>query len=114
MGATDRQRELLLAGADRYPALTAAAASAAVSPARDTAREFGLTRILDGLGMLIAGRSSPKPARAAPRPASGAPGHSSLSAGPRGSVDASPAPAVTDSNPERRMRSDTAPGGATP
>lgn len=71
--ATERQRELLLAHADRYPAL--AVASAAVSPVRDTSREFGLTRILDGLGLLIAERSSPKPARAAPRRTSSAAGH---------------------------------------
>ena len=55
--AADRQRELLLAHADRY----AAVASAAVSPVRDTSREFGLTRILDGLRLLIAERSSPPP-----------------------------------------------------
>jgi len=40
--ATERRRELLLAHAGRYPALTAAVASAAVSPVRDTSREFGL------------------------------------------------------------------------
>src|SRR6266568_9275306 len=39
--ATERWRELLLAHADRYPALTSVA-SAAVSPVRDTSREFGL------------------------------------------------------------------------
>ena len=39
--ATERRRELLLAHADRYPALTSVA-SAAVSPVRDTSREFGL------------------------------------------------------------------------
>ncbi len=48
------------------PALTAAVASA-VPPAGDTAREFGLARILDGLEILITQRPSPEPARTAPR-----------------------------------------------
>lgn len=76
---TGIQRQLLTAHASRYPATVAALASAAV-PGGDTTREFGLTRILDGLGKLIAERhhqvrTQPKPAR--PRPAAAGPGPAS-------------------------------------
>lgn len=48
--------ELLRTHADRYPAL--AAAQGATGPgSQDTALEFGLERIFDGLGVLIARRS---------------------------------------------------------
>lgn len=54
-----RQVELLRGRADRFPALAAAVPAAGeASPAGDQdAREFGLARILDGLGLLIAERS---------------------------------------------------------
>ena len=48
--------ELLRTHGDRYPALAAAQASAR-SGSHDTALEFGLERIFDGLGVLIARRS---------------------------------------------------------
>ncbi len=54
---TERQLRLLHRYGDRFPALTAAVATAAAdAPPRDPhkAREFGLERILDGLGMRIA------------------------------------------------------------
>ncbi|WP_246144635.1 TetR/AcrR family transcriptional regulator C-terminal domain-containing protein [Actinacidiphila oryziradicis] len=38
---------------ERFPALTAALASAAQSDGQDQAWEFGLQRILDGLAILI-------------------------------------------------------------
>ncbi|MFJ6797968.1 TetR/AcrR family transcriptional regulator [Streptomyces sp. NPDC091268] len=41
---------------ERYPALMAALASAAAHGGQDQALEFGLERILDGLGLLMAGR----------------------------------------------------------
>lgn len=50
--------ELMRAHGERYPALTAALASAAQSGGQDQALEFGLHRILDGLGLLIAQRSN--------------------------------------------------------
>lgn len=49
--------ELLRTHGDRYPALTAALASASRHGSQDTALEFGLERIFDGLGVLIAQRS---------------------------------------------------------
>jgi AcrR family transcriptional regulator len=67
---TGRQVALLRQHGDRFPALTAAVPAAGdPSPHRsDHAREFGLARILDGLGLLIAertttaGRSAPEQA----------------------------------------------------
>ncbi|MDX3762929.1 TetR/AcrR family transcriptional regulator [Streptomyces sp. AK02-04a] len=50
--------ELMRAHGERYPALTAALASAAQSGGQDQALEFGLHRILDGLSLLIAQRSN--------------------------------------------------------
>jgi hypothetical protein len=47
---------------DRYPALTAATASANGSAAHDNGRAFGLERILDGLESLIAQRAGSPPA----------------------------------------------------
>ncbi|WP_412539053.1 TetR/AcrR family transcriptional regulator [Longispora sp. K20-0274] len=49
--------ELLADRADRYPALAAAVAGAARG-GQDDAVEFGVARILDGLGLLIAERSA--------------------------------------------------------
>jgi AcrR family transcriptional regulator len=49
--------ELLRIHGDRYPAVTAAMASAAGHDSQDRALEFGLERIFDGLGVLIAQRS---------------------------------------------------------
>ncbi|MFF1870155.1 TetR/AcrR family transcriptional regulator C-terminal domain-containing protein [Streptomyces sp. CB03911] len=49
--------ELMRAHSERYPSLTAALASAAQPGGHDQALEFGLQRILDGLGVLIAQRS---------------------------------------------------------
>ncbi|MET7903697.1 TetR/AcrR family transcriptional regulator C-terminal domain-containing protein [Streptomyces sp. NPDC005336] len=49
--------ELMQAHGERYPALTAALASATQHGGQDQALEFGLHRILDGLGLLIAQRS---------------------------------------------------------
>ncbi|MCX4672638.1 TetR/AcrR family transcriptional regulator [Streptomyces sp. NBC_01381] len=49
--------ELMRAHGARYPALTAALASTAKDGGQDEALEFGLHRILDGLGLLIAGRA---------------------------------------------------------
>jgi AcrR family transcriptional regulator len=49
--------ELLRTHGDRYPALTAALASASRHGSQDKALEFGLERIFDGLGVLIAQRS---------------------------------------------------------
>ncbi|MEU6926000.1 TetR/AcrR family transcriptional regulator [Streptomyces sp. NPDC046631] len=50
--------ELMRAHGERYPALTAALASAAESGGQDEALEFGLHRILDGLGLLITQRTN--------------------------------------------------------
>ena len=55
---TQNQLALLHAHPDRYPALTAAVASAAGPSARERSRQFGLARILDGLEILIAERSA--------------------------------------------------------
>jgi AcrR family transcriptional regulator len=54
-----RQVELLRGHADRFPALAAAVPAAGEASRRgdQDAREFGLARILDGLGLLIAERS---------------------------------------------------------
>ncbi|MBB5938541.1 TetR/AcrR family transcriptional regulator [Streptomyces zagrosensis] len=49
--------ELMQAHGERYPAVTAALASATQHGGQDQAWEFGLQRILDGLGLLIAQRS---------------------------------------------------------
>jgi AcrR family transcriptional regulator len=49
--------ELLRTHGDRYPALTEALASAMRHGSHDKALEFGLERIFDGLGVLIARRS---------------------------------------------------------
>jgi AcrR family transcriptional regulator len=49
--------ELLRTHGDRYPAVTAALASAVRHGSQDKALEFGLERIFDGLGVLIAQRS---------------------------------------------------------
>jgi AcrR family transcriptional regulator len=49
--------ELMQAHGKHYPALTAALASATQHGGQDQALEFGLQRILDGLGLLIAQRS---------------------------------------------------------
>jgi AcrR family transcriptional regulator len=49
--------ELLRTHGDRYPALTAALAPASSHGSQDTALDFGLDRIFDGLGVLIAQRS---------------------------------------------------------
>jgi AcrR family transcriptional regulator len=49
--------ELLATHGDRYPAVTAALASASRPGSPDRALEFGLERIFDGLGVLIAQRS---------------------------------------------------------
>ncbi|MFF8293150.1 TetR/AcrR family transcriptional regulator [Streptomyces sp. NPDC016309] len=49
--------QLMRTHGERYPALTAALASAARSGGQDQALEFGLHRILDGLGLLITERS---------------------------------------------------------
>lgn len=48
---------LLRGREDRYPALTAAIASAASAGAQDNALDFGRDRILDGVAALIAARS---------------------------------------------------------
>ncbi|MDQ0945869.1 TetR/AcrR family transcriptional regulator C-terminal domain-containing protein [Streptomyces sp. V1I1] len=50
--------ELMQAHGEHYPALTAALASATQHGGQDQALEFGLQRILDGLGLLIAQRSN--------------------------------------------------------
>ena len=42
---------------ERYPALTAAFGSAAGHGSQDKALDFGLARILDGVGLLIASRA---------------------------------------------------------
>jgi AcrR family transcriptional regulator len=49
--------ELLRSQGDRYPALAAALASASGRGSQDRALDFGLERIFDGLGVLIARRS---------------------------------------------------------
>ncbi|MFD1930014.1 TetR/AcrR family transcriptional regulator [Nonomuraea mangrovi] len=49
--------ELMQAHAERYPAIAAALTSASRHGGHDQALEFGLQRILDGLGLLIAQRS---------------------------------------------------------
>ncbi len=50
----------LLAGhEDRFPALSAALGSAARQGSQDQALEFGIDRILDGVGLLIADRAQP-------------------------------------------------------
>jgi AcrR family transcriptional regulator len=49
--------ELLRTHGDRYPAVTAAMASATGQGSQDRALGFGLERIFDGLGVLIAQRS---------------------------------------------------------
>jgi AcrR family transcriptional regulator len=49
--------ELLRTHGNRYPALTAALASAITHGSQDKALEFGLETIFDGLGVLIAQRS---------------------------------------------------------
>jgi AcrR family transcriptional regulator len=49
--------ELLDTHGDRYPAVAAALASASRPGSQDRALEFGLERIFDGLGVLIAQRS---------------------------------------------------------
>jgi hypothetical protein len=49
--------ELLRTHGDRYPALTAALASASSHGRQDSALDFGLERIFDGLGVLITRRS---------------------------------------------------------
>jgi AcrR family transcriptional regulator len=58
-------RELFRKHGDRYPALTAAVGSA-VGSSRDNGREFGLQRILDGLQVHIAARSSASDQRGLP------------------------------------------------
>jgi AcrR family transcriptional regulator len=65
-----RQVALLRQHGDRFPALAAAvpAAGDPSSLGSDHAREFGLARILDGLGILIAERTT-TPGRPAPAPA---------------------------------------------
>ncbi|QMU71858.1 TetR/AcrR family transcriptional regulator [Streptacidiphilus sp. P02-A3a] len=50
--------EVLRIHGERYPALTTAFASAASLGGQDQALDFGLRRILDGLGVLIAQRSA--------------------------------------------------------
>jgi predicted membrane-bound mannosyltransferase len=50
--------QILRRHGDRYPALSAAIASAASHSSQDQGLDFGLHRILDGLGMLIAERST--------------------------------------------------------
>ncbi|MGW8395860.1 TetR/AcrR family transcriptional regulator [Streptomyces lydicus] len=50
--------ELMQAHGEHYPALTAALASATQHGGQDQGFEFGLQRILDGLGLFIAQRSS--------------------------------------------------------
>ncbi|MEU4844209.1 TetR/AcrR family transcriptional regulator [Streptomyces gilvosporeus] len=56
--------ELLIGRSDRFPALTAALASAEETDSRDQSLEFGLERILDGLEAHIARRAkAPAPAR---------------------------------------------------
>ena len=47
---------LLSGRQERFPALTAAFGSAAEHGSRDKALDFGLARILDGVGLLIASR----------------------------------------------------------
>jgi hypothetical protein len=42
---------------ERFPALTAAFGSAAGQGSQDKALDFGLARILDGVGLLIASRA---------------------------------------------------------
>ncbi|MCD9881037.1 TetR/AcrR family transcriptional regulator [Streptomyces guryensis] len=54
----DTLGELMQAHGEHYPALTAALASATQHGGQDEALEFGLQRILDGLGLLIAQRSN--------------------------------------------------------
>ncbi|WP_394846516.1 TetR/AcrR family transcriptional regulator [Pendulispora brunnea] len=49
--------ELLRGRADRYPATTRVVTSASASPLQNQGFEFGLARILDGLGHLIVRRS---------------------------------------------------------
>jgi AcrR family transcriptional regulator len=49
--------ELMRTHGDRYPAITAALGSATRHSQQDNALEFGLDRIFDGLGVLIAERS---------------------------------------------------------
>ncbi|WP_245238497.1 TetR/AcrR family transcriptional regulator C-terminal domain-containing protein [Streptomyces sp. MZ04] len=50
--------ELMREHGERYPAVAAAPASAAQHGGQDQALEFGLQRILDGLGLLIDRRAS--------------------------------------------------------
>ncbi|CAM5685786.1 TetR family transcriptional regulator [Streptomyces avidinii] len=49
--------EVMRVHGERYPALGAALASVAAQGGQDQALDFGLERILDGLGLLIAGRA---------------------------------------------------------
>ncbi|WP_167538426.1 TetR/AcrR family transcriptional regulator [Streptomyces albofaciens] len=68
--------ELLIGRSDRYPALTAAVASAAADDSHDQALEFGLERIFDGLESFMHRRTArhAKPeAGAEPGAKSGAP-----------------------------------------
>lgn len=51
--------EVMRVYGERYPALGAALASVAEQGGQDQALDFGLERILDGLGLLIAGRGGP-------------------------------------------------------
>ena len=95
---TGRQREVLLAHADRYPAVTAALAGAAAPQARDSLREFGLTRILDGLAMLIGERPSHRRAKTAAGTSAGAAGHGRPAAGTPRSAGPPPATAAANSD----------------
>ncbi|WP_418960718.1 TetR/AcrR family transcriptional regulator [Streptomyces tritici] len=56
LGAT--MGALMRVHGERYPAVRAALASVAQDGGQDQALEFGLARILDGLGLLIDGRSA--------------------------------------------------------
>ncbi|MFH8750121.1 TetR/AcrR family transcriptional regulator C-terminal domain-containing protein [Streptomyces rimosus] len=64
--------ELLLGRSDRYPALTAAVASAAADDSHDQALEFGLERIFDGLESFMTRRAAQRP-EAEPGSTSGTP-----------------------------------------
>jgi AcrR family transcriptional regulator len=67
--AMSSSMHLVLAGReDRFPAVTAAMASARAVQGQDQALDFGLARILDGVGTLVDARQDRVPGPSGPRP----------------------------------------------